>query len=510
MKKIKNYVISIALLVVSIFLVSCGAENKKNLEEPIVIASYRDAGRGTKDPYFTNVNLYVWEPLIGESDQGDLIPVLATSWEAKEDGKIWTFKLREGVKFSDGVEFNADVVLANFERYNNLGVAKSSFFTFNVKNSYPGLKEVKKIDDYTVELVFEKALPTLPYTIVNFGSHMVSPNSYDKKTGEYLQYVIGTGPFKVSEHKQDEYLLLERNDEYYGEKAKTKFIKIRMIPDHDTRVLALRSGEIMGVYDNNAIKPLSALELKKEKGFEVSSTLSANIHYINVNHRNEFLAKKDVRQAISMAIDRNILLNDIYGGFGKVTNNILTPFSVFHKEHKIEHNVNKAKEIIDSYGDNVPKTFKMITIETYKTDAELIASWLKEIGLNVTIEVMDRKIANERLKKGEYDLQMSFKGMNNADPSVMFDAYLSSVGYMNVDYGTMYKNIEADKLIDEMNSKTTMEARKDIYNKLQDFAVEELPVIPLFAVGTTVVSRTEIKGYKAKWTGVTLQEVQWK
>lgn len=508
MKKLKNYLSFLLLLTISIVSISCIKENKKNSNEPITIASYRDPGRGVKDPYFTNVNLYVWEPLIGESDSGDLVPILATSWESKEDGKIWIFKLREGVKFSDGYPFNADAVLENFDRYSKLGLAKSTFFSFNIKNSYPGLIGIKKIDDYTVELTFEKALPTLPYTIVNFGSHMVSPNSYNKETGEYLQYVIGTGPFKIKEHIANDYLMLERNDDYYGEKAKAKFIKIKMIPEHDTRVLALRSGEIMGVYDNNAIKPLSALELKND--FEVSSTLSANIHYININHQNEFLAQKDVRQAISMAINRNVLLKDIYGGFGKITNNLLTPFSIFHKEHNIEYDIEKAKKIISKYNKNLPKTLKLITIDSYKTDAELIVSWLKEIGLNVTIEVMDRKLVNEKLKKGDYDLQMSFKGMNNADPSVMFDAYLNSKGYMNVDYGTMYKNARADELIDEMNKQTTIEERKIIYNKLQDFAVDELPIIPLFAVDTTVVSSKNIKGYKAKWTGITLTEVEWK
>lgn len=98
----------------------------------------------------------------------------------------------------------------------------------------------------------------------------------------------------------------------------------------------------------------------------------------------------------------------------------------------------------------------MITIDTYKTDAELVASWLKEIAERNN-RGYGQKDSNERLKKGEYDLQMSFKGMNNADPWSDVDAYLSSVGYMNVDYGTMYKNPEADKLVEAMHKATTME-----------------------------------------------------
>lgn len=514
MKKIKNYFTTLLLFAISALFISCGEKteqsSKGNLEKPIVIAGYRDPGRGTKDPYFVNYNLYVWEPLIGESNKGDLIPVLATDWSAKEDGKVWTFNLRKGVKFSDGTPFNADVALENFERYKKLGIAKSTFFSFSIEKTYPGLLEVKKIDDYTIELSFEKALPTLPYTIVNFASHMVSPKCYNNETGEFKKYVVGTGPFKIKEHKENEYLALERNEDYYGERAKAKYITVKMIPEHDTRVMALRTGEIKGVYDNHAIKPLSALELKKEENFNVSSTLSANINYINVNHKKSFLANKDVRKAISMAVDREVLLKDIYGGFGKATNNLLTPFSVFHKSHKIVHDVDKAKNIIASYGDEIPKSLKIICLNRHKTDAELVSAWLKNIGLNTSIEVMEWKIFKEKLKKGDFDLAMSFIGLSNADPSGRLSDFLSSVGYINVDYGSGYVNHEADKLIAEMHTKTTIEERKEIYNKIQDFAVEELPIIPLFAIDTTVVSGKDIEGYNARWTGVTLPEVKWK
>lgn len=80
---------------------------------------------------------------------------------------------------------------------------------------------------------------------------MVSPECYNKENGEYKKFVIGTGPFVIKEHKPNEYLALERNENYYGDKAKAKYITIKMIPDHDTRVMSLRAGEIMGVYDNN-------------------------------------------------------------------------------------------------------------------------------------------------------------------------------------------------------------------------------------------------------------------
>lgn len=517
-KLLKKIMLCCLSIVMVLSIAGCGSSEKdsKNSSDTvdndaeIVLAGSRDPGRGTKDPYYTNVNLYVWEPLVGENDKGELEPRLATSWEMSEDGKVWTFHLRENVLFSDGAAFNADAVLLNFQRYKNLGVVSSSFFAFDINTFYPGLISVDKIDDYTVKLSFENPIPTLPYTIINFGSGMYSPDCFDSQTGEFKEFCVGTGPFVLKEHVPDQYIVLERNEKYYGEAAKAKRIKIRMIPDHETRVAALRSGEIMGVYDNNAILPQSAKELEQSGDFNASSSISANIQYLNINNRNFPFNDVRMRQAMSMIINRDTLLKDIYKGYGETTINVLSPLSVFYKEIDPVYDPEKAKSLAAEVLQGQTPTVTLLTASTYKTDAELISSWLGELGLKVEIQVLDSAAVSDAVKKTQFDLSIGFKGMNNADPETMLRGFLHTEGFMNNGFAMSgYHNEEVDALLDKLKTTYKEDERVKLYDQLQEIAAEELPVIPYIGVANIVVSSDKITGYDAQFTGVDLPKTGW-
>ena len=157
----RSLAIFLSLIVLLVFT-ACGDSNKTMKQDamvhsendPIVIASARDVGRGNKDPYWTNLNLYVWEPLIGENDAGEIIPVLAVSWKRSDDAKKWTFELRKGVKFTDGTLFTSDVVVKNFERWKKISPASSTFFTLDINKTYPDFLQINALSDYSFELIF--------------------------------------------------------------------------------------------------------------------------------------------------------------------------------------------------------------------------------------------------------------------------------------------------------------------------------------------------------------------
>ena len=244
----------------------------------IVLAGYRNLAPGEKDGYYCSKILYVWEPLVTQDDTGAPVPCLAESWEMSEDGKQWTFYLRQGVKFHDGSDFNADTVIANFDRM-KMGVKSSSFYPLDIDSHYPNLENYEKVDDYTIRLTFSQPAPTQLYNMVNFGSAIYSPNCFDEN-GDFNGICIGTGPFRITENVLDEYVLLERFDEYWGETAKAKNIRVRVIPDADTRFSALKSGEIMGVIDLNAIPTSLAVELEGDGNFALTTTKSTMIRFL--------------------------------------------------------------------------------------------------------------------------------------------------------------------------------------------------------------------------------------
>lgn len=282
-----------------------------------------------------------------------------------------------------------------------------------------------------------------------------------------------------------------------------------MIPEHDTRIATLRSGEMQSVYDNKAIQPLACKELEK-KGFHISSKLSANIHYLQVNNGKFPFNDVRMKQAISLAVDRETLLNQVYGGYGKLSNNVLSPFSQFHYDTMVTRDVKKAKELAADVLKGKTVDISLITVEQYSVDAQLIAENLKEIGLNIHIEIMDYPSQKERRKSGQYDMVISFRGMDNANPETMLYSFMGKNGKDNLNYGLNFFDDEISELLDILNKTYEEEKRNELYKKIQILSSEKLPIITLFGVDTTVASSPDIEGYEAKWTGVTLFDTHWK
>lgn len=120
------------------------SEAARSTAEEIVMAAPRDLAPGKEDPYFTSSILYVWEPLIGVNEEGKPEPLLVQSWEISEDAKLWTFSLKQGVEFHDGHPLNADAVLQNFDRLQQISPAGSPFYSYDFDHIYPGCNKLKK------------------------------------------------------------------------------------------------------------------------------------------------------------------------------------------------------------------------------------------------------------------------------------------------------------------------------------------------------------------------------
>jgi peptide/nickel transport system substrate-binding protein len=478
-------------------------------DREIIIAGYRDPVLGEKDPYYINYNLFVWEPLVGMSDRGEPSPAVAERWEMSSDAREWTFYLRKTAVFSDGVPCNAEAVIKNFDRYKTLGFATSSFFYFNYEKSFPDLVEYVALDEYTIKLTFKNPQPTLPYTIPTFGSPLVSPNCFDPETGLFTGHCVGTGPFVIKEHLKDQYVVLERNEKYDGKPAAPRQVRIRVIPDEDARILALRSGEIVGVYDNNAIQSLAAQELESTKEFTVSAAISANIRYMGVNNKNWPFSDVRMRRAASMIIDRDTLIREIQCGYGLPIVGLLSPMNQFYKEFKPEYNPETAKKLAAEVLQGQTPTVRLVTSPNYRTDAELIAAWLGELGLKIDIQVFDSAGTTNARKTGAYDICMAFRGMDNYDPFSMLETFMDKTGIDNVNYAAYYSNPRADALIEQLRNTYTMDERIKLYNSLQDICVEDLPNIGLFSIMNITVHSNRIAGYKAMFTGVTLPDTEW-
>ncbi len=479
-------------------------------DDEIVLGDYRNIAPGESDAYYCSVILYVWEPLIAQSNTGEPMAKLAESWEMSEDGKTWTFHLRQGVKFHDGADFNADAVLYNFDRM-RYEVKKSGFYNLNIDSFYPNLDTVTKLDDYTVRLTFTAPSPSLLYTMTNFGSAMFSPACFDEEYN-WKGIVQGTGPFKITENVLDEYVLLERNEDYWGEKAQAKTIRVRTIKDVNTRFSAMKSGEIMGVIDLKAITPALATELVKDDQFAITTTKSTMIQFLCVNGVKPPFDDVRLRQAMSMAIDRDAIIDTIYLGYNTPTTNVLNYSTPFYTEQPVEYNLEKAIELANEVlqGQRVSVTYMVQDGSAeQRSEAEYISAVLSQLGIDCTIETYDWATMKEKMAAGDYGIARGQQGLSNMEAITIFKRFMLSTGDQNVNYSLGVNNAEVDALISQADTSLDMAERQEIYTRLQEMSVELQPIVPLFNEQTLMVYNKALTGYEAQIYGIDLPRIGW-
>ncbi|SMP51092.1 ABC transporter substrate-binding protein [Anoxynatronum buryatiense] len=476
----------------------------------IVLAGRRNLAPGERDAYYCSSILFVWEPLVSQDSNASPIPGLAEDWEMSEDGHQWTFHLRQGVTFHDGTPFDADAVLANFERMGG-EVKTSSFYPLHVDTHYPNLQEVLKVDDHTVQLVFSQPAPTQLYNMVNFGSAMYSPHNFSED-GYFNGLAQGTGPFRLVENVLDEYLVLERNEDYYGEKAVANTIRIRVIPDVDTRFAAMKAEEIMGVLDLSAITPALAEELVKDERFGLSSTKSTMIRFLIPNGTTFPFDDVRMRQAASLIIDRETFVNELHHGFGTPTTNILNYSTPFYHDIPVAYDPEKAKALAaEVLGDQrMPITFYVNGGEPLqKTEAELLSVWFSEIGLDATIQVMEWTAVREEMKAGTHHLARAQQGLSNSEAATIFRRFMLPDGDQNVGYRLGYDNPRVNELMAAVDGELNLDRRHAIYQEIQEISAEEQPIIPLFNDVTLLVFNKKLANYDAQVYGLDLPAIGW-
>ena len=485
----------------------------RNETEEVDIATYRDAVQGSGDAFYCWEGAYVWEALT-RNNGGVIEPWLAASWEHNDDCTEWTFHLRQDAYFTDGTQFNADACLANIQRW-GFGIA-STYTTLSIDKSFPNLSDMKKVDDFTVQFTFSVPITTLEYVLSDYGSPMFSPNCFDASTGVISDYAIGTGPYYIADHVDGEYVLLERNDSYYGDCGKVKTFRIRCIPDADTRYSALVSGEVQGLADNGAITMDAAVDLcAGNSSFAMDITPSHMTEYIVFNCANQYLSDVRLRQAMSYAIDRDAICSTIYGGILEPAYSFLSTQSVFHKDIQGSCDMGKAKELAAEVlqGKTIDLTMVIRSSSASDYNLKAVGEYLKqlyaELGINVSIELLDSTVYNDRRKEGSYDMNLTVFGINNADPTSTFQSYFSPTGSQNGTYSQNYQNDEIDKLLALAPTIADVNERAKIYNELQDICYEEMAIIPICYQVNVNIHNVSIKNYAGRTFGVGLPTIEW-
>ena len=351
-------------------------------------------------------------------DSTKVEPSLAETWSISPDGLSYTFKLRQGVKFHDGTDFNADAVKFNIDRQlppkadDNMPYASFTFGT---------VKDVEVIDPSTVKInLTQKNTAFLANLAMGMAAPMVSPKAItDSGNNSVMDNPVGTGPYKFVKWNKGENVVLIRNDDYWGDKALTKNVVFRIIADNSARVLALNNGEV------DMIDGIDATVVDKinQGGNKLYQAPGMNVNYMAFNTTTPTFKNVEARKAIAEAVNRDELVKSLYQGYSEVANTILPTFMPGYDAtvQQIAYDPAAAKAAAAKLG--ITKVH-MITYSNPRpynpaTGAALAAAiqgYLQKIGVDATIDTFDWTTYKDKVKAGDYDI--AFYGWigDNGDP----------------------------------------------------------------------------------------------
>ena len=477
-----SHIIVLFALTVCAFIVAPEARGGAADEDKIILALDRDQDNMDPHLHFQRVgilmNINMYDSLLHKTPKLEYEPSLATEWRALNDS-TWEFMLRKGVKFHNGDPFSAEDVKFSFERV--LDPATKSPQYGNIR----AIKEVKIIDDYTVELITDRPFPLLLERVVFFP---IIPKKYFAKVGARVfaeQAPAGTGPYKFVEWKRDQYLRLERFAEHWRGPAPMKHFIIRVIPETSTQVAELKTG---GVDIIRNLSPDLIPDLKSSPNTYVSTAPILRTHYVILDMRAPPFDKKEVRQAANYAIDRQAIIDKLMGGLGRIVPTVINPMA-FGYDPAVEaysFDPKKAKELLKQagYPNGVDITLHTGTSAAFNRQiAEAIAEMLTEVGLRTDLKIWDPGPAWDKFFQGEGKATNGFIGNWGYYSTFDADAILHPLYHTEPGgwVGKWYTRVPGlDQLIDEARSTLDSEKRLATYAKLQRLIKEEAPSIFLW------------------------------
>ena len=440
-------------------------------------------------------------------DSMDVEPQLAESWNVSEDGLTWTFNLRRGIRFHDGEPFNAKAVYESFARIID---EKHPFYSYGkwryLSLSLSQVSEIKIVDDYTVQLITQKPFAPLLNNLALWLCPILSPKAMAEYKDQIGQNPVGTGPFKFVKWVKDDQIILERNEDYWGEKAKLAKIVLKSIPEPSARLMALQSGSV-DIADD--LDPDSIKLVKKNPKLSIITRPSVNVGYLALNTAKPYLQDVRIRQALNHAVDKATLIEAIFQGLAIPAKNPFAP-SIWSYNDNIEpyaYDPAKAQQLLKDAGfdfNRVLDLWAMPVSRAYMPDAaktaELLQAYFAAAGVKSKIVRLDWGAYLEKTSNGEHDMCMLGWLGGNADPDNFLYGLLSAdtantPGASNV---ALWKNAEFTELCAKAQKTFDKAERTKLYMKAQEIAHDEAPWIPL--VHTTIV-----RCYSNKLTGVPLR-----
>lgn len=528
----KNKILSLAflmLLLVSTALYGCNSDNASDDNgdateengdsgEPKTLIFGRGGDSVSLDPitvtdgesYKVTKNIFDTLVNFGEQDT-EIHPGLAKEWTPAEDGLTYNFVLEEGVKFHDGTDFNAEAVVANFERWaggdaDQFPYYGSMFGGFGDEEGHV-IESVTAVGDFEVE--FKLKRPQAPFlkniAMSSFG--IASPTAFEEMGDKFGDSPVGTGPFKFVEWKRNDTITIEKFEDYWVDgEPKLDTVVFRSLPDNSARLNALLSGEIDLA---DGITPADSATVEGDDNLQLFERPSMNVGYLGLTTTREPFDDPKVRQAMNYAIDKQAIVDAFFEGRGDVAKNPIPP-AISGYNDDIEaypYDPEKAKELLAEAGleDGFEmELYAMPVPRPYMPDGEKVAEAIQKnlADIGVTAEIVSYEWATylEKAANGEADaFLLGWTGDNgDADNFIYVLLDQDNIGSNNYTY---YENQELHDILIEAQTEVDEDVRNELYAKAQEIIHEDAPWVPLAHSTPLLAGGKNVVNFKAHPTG---------
>lgn len=445
----------------------------------------------------------IYSTLVRLGYEGDLNvhPDLAEKWDISDDGKVYTFHLRQGVKFHTGQELTADDVKFTFERLYDPELASPAqmfgVYIVGAMDKAEGrvteVEGIQVLDKYTIQFTLSEPYGAFLAELVTPSLGILSKEEVEKWGNDYLVHPSGTGPFKLKEWVRGEKLVLEANQDYFEGPPALDEVQVIVIEDEATGMLKFENGEI-DVYDVPSAD-LDRLTADPKWKDQIVRVPALDTYYFQLNNFSPPLDDVRVREAIAHAIDRQAILDTVIKT-GELAYTVLPPGMPCYNPDIAHYGYDpeKAKALLKEAG--VEDGFTINLVQRSQSDiVDAIVAQLAEVGITVEQEMVERSAFWDLVYKGQADSYYLSWWADFADPHNFF-AYIWRSQPETEEAKNMYMNPKMDELIDKAATTTDMEDRCQLYHEIEQLGIEEdVQRVWLWHLETIRIVQPWVKGF---------------
>jgi len=433
----------------------------------------------------------LYSGLVSKDTEGNLIPDLAREWEILDDGRRYRFHLVEDAQFHDGRPLTAADVVWTFTTILDGSVRTPK------RGAFSRVERVVARDRWTVD--FELSEPS-GVLLPNFTCFVgIVPEGASPET--MSDHPIGSGPFRFVSRTADTFTFAA-NEQYRDGRPLIDEIVLREVPDATVRALELRKGSVQLVV--NGLTPDTVPQFRDHPSYQVIESPGSKYTYIGINMEDEILRHRDVRRALALAIDRELIVATLWRGLGYVTETMMPPghWSRHEGLEPLLYDPDRAMELLDRAGFPDPSgpeprfhiSYKTSTDETRVLQAQIVQSMLAEIGVEVEIRSYEFATFYSDIKRGNFQIfSLTWSGV--VDPDMLsLTLHSKNIPPAGANRGR-FRNADFDAAVDDGARLTLLDQRLPHYLRAQEIVSKELPYISLFNNTNYAVAPSHLSGY---------------